>query len=295
MASKMKEIRLSIIMWMLRILGKGRMKTRDMCHPKRKLQLQNMRKFFRKFNLEEAEISGHFILTISPRKVLNNYHIIYLHGGAYVWQGEFVHWHFLRKLIDEPGCRATYVEYPLAPEHRHPDAINMLQGAYDHLIKKHPGDRFILMGDSAGGGLAMAFAQKLQADQHPNRPEKIILVSPWLDLKLDNPDIAKIEPLDPMLNAGALRFAADLYAGGGDLSDELLSPIHGCKKGLGEISIFIGARDILWPDCRKFYEACQAEGVQIQLFEYPDMPHVWMLFPIAEARDALKKIVSLIR
>src|SRR3712207_7656426 len=46
-----------------------------------------------------------------------------------------------------------------------------------------------LAGDSAGGGLALGLAQTLR-DQGLPQPRRLLLVSPWLDLTLGNPDLA---------------------------------------------------------------------------------------------------------
>ncbi len=42
------------------------------------------------------------------------------------------------------------------------------------------------MGDSAGGGLALALEEKLSQEEI-EMPEKTILISPWLDTRLTNP------------------------------------------------------------------------------------------------------------
>ena len=51
------------------------------------------------------------------------------------------------------------------------------------------------MGDSAGGGLALALAL---AAKDANLPQfaKLILLSPWLDLKMDNPKIQELDRKD---------------------------------------------------------------------------------------------------
>jgi len=56
---------------------------------------------------------------------------------------------------------------------------------------KEPDD-LIMMGDSAGGGFALALAQKLK-NESIDQPAQIILLSPWLDITLTNPDIKEID------------------------------------------------------------------------------------------------------
>lgn len=53
----------------------------------------------------------------------------------------------------------------------------------------------ILMGDSAGGGFVLALAQFMKQEEVP-QPSQLILLSPWLDLSLSNPNIKEIDPSD---------------------------------------------------------------------------------------------------
>ncbi len=39
------------------------------------------------------------------------------------------------------------------------------------------------MGDSAGGGLSVAFCEYLAVNNY-SQPEKLILISPWLDVSM---------------------------------------------------------------------------------------------------------------
>ena len=88
--------------------------------------------------------------------------------------------------------------------------------------------------------------------------------------------------------------AGKAYAGATDPHNYLLSPINGDVKGLGKISVFIGTRDILEADTRKFKRITEEEGVGINYFEYQDMPHVWMFFNLPESKKAIGEIVDLI-
>ena len=142
------------------------------------------------------------------------------------------------------------------------------------------------------GKSILAFAENLLLEKQPVQPKELILLSPWLDLTMSNPEIHAVEKVDRMLHLGALRAAAKAYSGGSDLSNYLLSPINGETSGLGKISIFIGTHDILEPDCRKFRDQVNRSGGSIIFHEYRDMQHVWMLFPIPEARDAFREIVD---
>src|SRR5690606_14370180 len=106
------------------------------------------------------------------------------------------HWEFLSMLVHQTHCTITAPAYPLAPQFTCVDAYNMLTPLYKEITSNAGAVNTILMGDSAGGGLALALAQKIKADNIPT-PGKIILLSPWLDITLNNPEIKKIDSTDP--------------------------------------------------------------------------------------------------
>ena len=126
------------------------------------------------------------------------------------------------------------------------------------------------------------------------QPRRIILLSPWLDLTLNNPDINTIDSHDPFLGVPGLRKAALAYAGGHDLRGYMLSPINGPLDGLGEISIFVGSNDILVADTRRLQVLAKQKGVSVDYHEYRDMVHVWMLLYFRESRQAQEEIKQLL-
>ena len=233
------------------------------------------------------------VFTLTPKTAPSRKHILYIHGGAYVQNFVRQHWTFLAMLVKHTHCTITAPDYPLAPKHTYVDAFAMMIPLYEEIIKTSGAKNTILMGDSAGGGFALALAQKAKVDGI-QQPEKIILLSPWLDISLENPQIQAVDPLDPFLGVPGLRQAGGLYAGNTDLRNFMLSPIYGPLQGLAEISLFVGSRDILVADARKLYSLAMEQGTAINYREYEDMLHVWMLLNLPESKRAQKEIMELV-
>ncbi|GEO07156.1 hypothetical protein AAE02nite_48200 [Adhaeribacter aerolatus] len=240
------------------------------------------------------QVNGRNVFNLGPKHQCAGKHILYLHGGAYVQNFKKPHWDFLALLVKEINCTITAPDYPLAPAFTYVETFAMVEALYQEMILKvNPAD-FILMGDSAGGGLGLALAQKMKADQ-VNQPSQIILLSPWLDLTLSNPDIVTIDPKDSFLEVESLQTVGKVYAGDTNPDCYLLSPINGLLEGLGKISIFIGTKDILLADARKFKTLAESKGVCINYYEYADMVHVWMLLNFPESKKAKQQIMDLVR
>jgi len=98
-----------------------------------------------------------------------------------------------------------------------------------------------------------------------------------------------------VLGISGLQRAGKAYAGDTDPNNYLLSPINGEIDGLGEISIFIGKRDILEADTSKFKTITKDKGININYYEYKDMIHVWPLFNLPESKDAIEQIIVLVK
>jgi acetyl esterase/lipase len=150
------------------------------------------------------------------------------------------------------------------------------------------------MGDSAGGGLALALAQKIKFEGLPSAGQ-VILLSPWLDITLTNPAITEIDRMDPFLSVKGLKKAGLAYTGQGDANSFMISPINGDLNAIGKISIFVGSRDLLAADARKLNCLAKEQCIPINYREYQDMVHVWMFLSFPEARLAQLEIFDLIR
>lgn len=246
-------------------------------------------------HIRKFQINGRNVFELSPKnKKGSGRHILYLHGGAYVSSFLSFHWKFLSGLVKKTGCTITAPDYPLAPEYTYKESFSMTEALYRQLVSTvHPAD-LILMGDSSGGGFALALAQKMK-NELVAQPAQIILLSPWLDITLSNPHIKDIQGFEPFLGIEGLRRAGKLYAGDTPPEHYLLSPINGPLDELGKITVFIGTKDILLADARKLRSLAMSMETEINYYEYEDMAHVWMFLNFPESKKAQQQIINLVQ
>lgn len=170
----------------------------------------------------------------------------------------------------------------------------MVEEVYSNLLTQHKASDISFMGDSAGGGLCLAFAQQLRDEQKP-QPQHIILLSPWLDVTMSHPNLVEVDKKDKMLGIEGLQLSGRLYAGGTDTKDYHISPIYGDFKGLGQLSVFIGTHDLFIMDCRKLKQQLDNAGIPLNYFEYPKMFHVWMAVTgLKESKAAVAQMSRLV-
>lgn len=246
-----------------------------------------------KYNIKKQYFKGMECYTYNHEKKSSDKSILYLHGGGYIKQPSIYHWIFIGKIAKETNAKIYVPIYPKAPNYQYTESFDKVLLLYKWILETSNNENIILMGDSAGGGFALALAQLL-LEKNVGQPEKIILLSPWLDITMNNPDAHALEKKDPMLGIYGLIQMGKAYAGDTDSNYYMLSPINGELNGLGEITLFVGTHEVLLPDARKFRDIAISNGVKLNYFEYPKMNHIFVLYPIPEAKKATKKIVNII-
>lgn len=216
--------------------------------------------------------------------------VYYLHGGSYVEQPMLAHWLFLENLAHQGRCKILAPLYPLAPNHQVRESMAKVRGLYEYLVETYADCSITLMGDSAGGGLALSLAQ-LGIKQ----PKAIALLSPWLDIGLSNPLIDHVQKKDPMLDKQYLLTMGAAWAGSVSPSDPLVSPLRGPLQGLAPLHLFVGTHEIFLPDARTFQRRCKEEGVRLSYHEGKRLNHDYPLFPIPEGRQTLSILAKIVR
>ena len=209
--------------------------------------------------------------------------VIYFHGGAYVRPVTSFHWRHIAALAHATGCEYVVPLYPLAPESHGLAALEFARQVYRR--ESAHGAPIVLMGDSAGAGLALALAAGVR-DAGERAARRLILLTPWVDVELPHPDAHAIEPTDPMLGRVGVLEAGRLYAGTLPTSHPAISPARGNLQGLPAMTLFVAGRDILGPDALAFAEQARSSGCAVDVHFAQDMMHAWALLGFAESRKA---------
>jgi len=248
--------------------------------------------------IESFEAAGIGCERYVPDEVLTDGLFLYFHGGAYVSGSLRSHRPVCGRIAHAAGTELVAVDYRLAPEHRHPAALEDAVAVYRWLLDEGgEASRIVLAGDSAGGGLTTAALLALQSSEAPI-PAGAVLISPWLDLTLSGDSIVTAADVDPMLQAASLASSAESYAGS-DVRATFVSPIFATPQqlsGLPPMLLLAGTADILVDDSRAFAHRARAAGADVSLNVEDGLVHVWPFIDgIPEAAAAMDRIASWIR
>lgn len=203
---------------------------------------------------------------------------VYFHGGSYVHGISRFHWALLADIVRRSGARVLVSGYPLADRQKADRTVPQAADLVAEATALAGPNRTVVMGDSAGGGLALASLQALQASGR-SQPGHAILLAPWLDLSLSDPSQPSVQVHDPVLRIRDLARNARAYAGDLDLKDPRVSPLFGPLGALAPLTVFCGGDDIAVVDSRRLHDRVRAVGGDIQYREEPGMTHFYSMGP----------------
>ena len=219
--------------------------------------------------------------------------VMYLHGGGYNIGTLESYRNFTGHLARATRARLLAVGYRLAPENPFPAALDDAVASYRWLLAQGIApERIILMGDSAGGGLALATAVALR-DAGDLRPAAVVAISPSTDLAKEGASNRERAHLDPIVNyEGSMAHALRYVGNKAKLKNPLASPLYAEMHGLPPLLLLAGTHDTLFDDSTRFAAKAEAASVEVELDVWEEMIHVWPLFSdvLPEGREALQKI-----
>lgn len=243
-------------------------------------------------NVEAKQFMGRNIYIITPKNVeKSNLAILYFHGGSYMAEATQGHWNFLEKIVNDTGATIIFPDYPLSPKYSYKDVFRMVVPLYKEVIDHISPENLVMMGDSAGGGLSLALEERLCED-NIEMPNKTILISPWLDVRLTNPEIDEVQKFDKQLNKETLKLAGLAYAREDGIDSYLVNPIDGDLSGLKNVIIYTGTYDILNPDVHILAQRAKEQGVEIQIKEYERASHIWIIQNEEDEKELVQKAYS---
>jgi len=219
--------------------------------------------------------------------------LFYLHGGAYALGSIVSHRTVVARLAHATGLRGFAISYRLAPEHPHPAALEDALTAYRWLLSNGVTPaQLIVVGDSAGGGLALALMAALRDAGDP-LPAGVVCLSPWADLTNSSPSFQSKAVADFVLSHDVLEAYANDYVGDQDRKSPLISPLFADFSGFPPLLIHVGTDEVLLDDSIRVADRARAAGVDVSLTVWEGLFHVFPVVPfLPESKKVMKSIAE---
>jgi monoterpene epsilon-lactone hydrolase len=200
--------------------------------------------------------------------------ILYLHGGGYIGTSPQMYAFFTSRVCKETGCAVFVADYRLAPEFPYPAGEEDATAAYEALRDLGvPNERLFLAGDSGGGGLANSVLLSRVEHLETIRPAGLILFSPEVDLRLDEPSVTENAHLDIL----PWNIPTASYLHGEDAADASVSPLNADLVGFPPTFVGWGGDEMFRDPIRRYAERLAAAGVPTHAHEFEGMFHVFQI------------------
>lgn len=208
--------------------------------------------------------------------------IVHCHGGGWVAMSIEDYDTFGRLLASKTGCAVVLPDYRLAPEHRHPAAVDdcwqTLSWAAEQRVRLagSGGAPLIVSGDSAGGNLAAVLAQRSVRLGGPQLDQQV-LVYPVTQANLDGPGY-----LDPanqtLLSRADMGWFWDHYLPDASQRNHPdASPLAANDlRGLPPAAIVTAEHDVLSDEAGAYAQRLRAAGVEVTERCFEGQMHVFL-------------------
>ena len=199
--------------------------------------------------------------------------LLYLHGGAYVMGSPASYRSRAARLSYRCNAEVFVPDYRLAPEHPFPAALVDALAAWRYVQALRSDMPVFVVGDSAGGGLALSLAIRLRQLGEP-LPAGLIAISPWANLSASG---AAGDHKDLWSSRAHLQRWASYYVGDADPCDPLVSPAFADFSGLPPLLVLVGEDELLAYDALHVVDAARRGGTDVRVLVGKGMQHDWPL------------------
>ena len=242
------------------------------------LEQVDYERFQEPYSLFDETINGVTVMWVTPPELKHEDKVlIFIHGGGYVVNSRKTQLALQAAAASRLGVKVASIEYPLAPEHPYPAALNAVLDVYHGLCDRYDAENIGLFGTSAGGGFVLATLLRLKQEDLP-LPAASASLSPGADMTNSGDLFSLAGDNDPMLNAQDVADALATYSGTADPSDPLVSPVFGDYTGVTPLFLLAGTREIVGSDAIRVATRARQDGCEVTLILLDGMWHV----PIAD-------------
>jgi monoterpene epsilon-lactone hydrolase len=246
--------------------------------------------------IREDRIAGIRAHHVAPLEIADSNRdkvLINLHGGAFVMgSGSLIE---AIPVANVSGIPVIAVDYPLAPEHPFPAAVEDCVAVYQELLKTYKPDNIGIYGTSAGGTLTAQTTVRIMELGLP-KPAAVGVLTCTCDMGEfgDSAQIFSVAgfwgKIAPSIDHPSSELGA--YRGKWDVKDPMLSPIH--YPGLKDFPpclLICGTRDAVLSSTCLFHRALRRAGAEAELFVFEALPHAhWYNFQLPESHEVVEII-----
>ncbi len=217
-------------------------------------------------------------------------YLIYVHGGSFVEEAISYQINFACKIAKLTNSTLVIPRYTLIPDGNYNKLYSLMDKIYKIVIDRCKD--YNLLGDSSGG-FVLAYSMYLR-DNNKVLPKNVLLLSPWVDLSMENPELIESMKLDAMSGLYGNKYCGKLWADDLDVKNPKISSMYGTFNNLSKITIATGSYDILKPDCVRLSQKLEEQGIDYNYIEFKNQGHDFGCYPTVEGKKLIEYFASII-
>jgi triacylglycerol lipase len=228
--------------------------------------------------VQHTTYDGMSVVQITPAHPDGNY-VVAIHGGAGIFPPLIFHWLAYTAMAHQTGATIEVPIYPLVQQGGTAGVVvPKMAGLISSEIAAHGASHVSVLGDSAGGNIALASVEYMVANNE-TVPASMVLLSPAVDGSLSNPNIALIRGswLPPV---STIQQISREWAGNLPVNNYEVSPLNGSLMGLPPTTVYAGSQDIVAPDVLVLQQEAASQGAPISFVLATGETHDWPLITL---------------
>jgi len=250
------------------------------------------------FNIDTIKLANFNCEWIYKEESDKKLTVFYLHGGAYIGGNLPNARRKSRRYPLHTKSSLFLVDYRISAAGQYPCALEDAVSGYRFMLEGLQTDsEVVVIGDSAGGGLALSMVKKL-IEMDIKLPKKLILNSPWVDLTCSSESYKTNKYNDSVLTKHFLKECAIAYAGHSQmLKNQYVSPLFTDFQGFPPININVGSSEVLLNDSVELAKKASKQGVAVKMKIWNGMFHMFHFYEwiIPEAKQVCEDIYTEIK
>lgn len=234
----------------------------------------------RKMVVEKHRVKGGIYYIARDKVKRSNKKVLFIHGGGFFLEALPLHWKLCQRLAGDTGCEIVFPQYPMVPESTAKASHDMLMEVYNEFVKNSRTEDLTVIGDSAGGTLALSVTM-LARDRGLPVANEIILISPGFMIgemtEKEQKRAKYIKKHDYILGKFPIEKISELWLGKAGADKYRESVAKADLSGFPHITMFSGTHDILNIPARRFASRMKREGHPHSYYEKKGGPHDYAL------------------
>lgn len=228
-------------------------------------------------SVSEVDADGVRCLRVTVAGVPQELDVVYFHGGGYMCGNPEGVLSAAARIARSAHAAVLVPDYRLAPEHAHPAAHDDAVTAIRWLLANGAtASRLVLVGDSAGGGLALSTIVTLR--QTDEVPAAIGVWSPWVDMEVTGCTLTTNAELDPLASEHSLTMSSQAYLQGQDPRTPTANVLCDDLADFPPLLIHAGSAEVLLDDSLRLAKQAAIAGIEVTLHVAAGVPHVYQYF-----------------